>query len=149
MGTGNTSTDACRVGSNNFGKLLHDYIIKSTSPYINYQNHACSGDTTVGATRQMDEWDNPKTATLATLSIGGNVLGFSDIVRYCVITPGLFDNEEDTAKKYEAAKTAAKNLLADTTDNGLRHKLKTVYKKALDKNGRDVCILLLGGKHNE
>ncbi|KAJ5493952.1 esterase family protein [Penicillium fimorum] len=47
----------------------------------------CSGDTTTGLQRQIGEWASASSANLAALTMGGNDLGFSDIVWYCLITP--------------------------------------------------------------
>jgi hypothetical protein len=63
LGTGATSTDACRVGSNNFGSLLNQW---TNNPNVNYQQKVCSGDTTVGLNRQIDEWKWPSLADVVT-----------------------------------------------------------------------------------
>jgi lysophospholipase L1-like esterase len=137
MGTGTTSGDACRVGSNNFGDLLYKW---TNNDQVDFQRKVCSGDTTVGLNRQIDEWNNPRKADVATISTGGNDLGFSDMVWYCVLTPNTAELPPTTRQKCTEAKDKAKRLMEDTGDDGLRNKLKKAYKRVLDKSGRDVSI---------
>src|SRR5436309_3520715 len=66
MGTGKTSTDGCRIGSNNFGDLLNRW---TNNPNVDFQKKVCSGDTSVGLNRQIDEWTNPRKADVATISM--------------------------------------------------------------------------------
>jgi lysophospholipase L1-like esterase len=83
LGTGKTSGD-CSVGSNNYGELLTRWF--GEDDHI-FENHACSGDTTVELHGQIDEWllKDPVATTLVTLSIGGNDLKFSQLVWNCVL----------------------------------------------------------------
>jgi hypothetical protein len=53
MGTGTTSEDNCRIGSNNFGNLLMRY---TDNPEVEYQGRQCSGDTVEGLAKQIDWW---------------------------------------------------------------------------------------------
>jgi hypothetical protein len=69
VGAGNTLTDKCRVGSNNFGNLLYQW---TNNPKVDYQSKVCSGDTTVGLSRQIDEWAKPGKADATTVSMGGS-----------------------------------------------------------------------------
>jgi lysophospholipase L1-like esterase len=136
MGTGTTSTDRCRVGSNNFGNLLYTW---TNNPLVQYQQMACSGDTTFGLNRQINEWQLPEIADVATISMGGNDLGFPDLVRYCVIIPYPFSTPEEYNKqKCEVAKTKAKNLMNLSDGSGLQAKLRAAYTKILDKSTRAV-----------
>jgi lysophospholipase L1-like esterase len=135
MGTGTTSGDACRVGSNNFGRLLNEF---TNDPSIDYQNHACSGDTTVGINRQIDEWTRPEKADVATMSVGGNDVGFSTIVRYCILQLAPFGDDK-MRDMCDGFINDAKNHIADNSSNGLISKLTAVYSKALHKSGRKVC----------
>ncbi|CAO2648048.1 Nn.00g089700.m01.CDS01 [Neocucurbitaria sp. VM-36] len=84
MGTGSTSGDACRVGENNFGELLYKSWGDNS---ISFETKVCSGDTTKGLNRQIEEWKDPAKANVGTVSIGGNDVGFIDLVRYCILTP--------------------------------------------------------------
>ena len=134
MGTGTTSTGPCRVGSNNFGDLLYTW---TNNPLVDYQQMACSGDTTFGLNRQIKEWQSPDIADVATISMGGNDLGFPDLVWYCVITPDHF-LKPNNKQKCEVAKTKAKNLMNLSDGNGLQAKLRAAYTQILDKSTRAV-----------
>ena len=137
MGTGTTSTDGCRVGSNNFAALLMKWM---GNPDIDFQLRVCSGDTLVGLNRQIGEWENPILADVATVSIGGNDLGFSDLVDSCLLhfKPWL---EQKIYEEYcDSYKKTANKMLADQSTNGLKAKLKAAYKKILEKSERDVGV---------
>lgn len=82
MGTGTTSRDRCRVGSNNFGRLLYSYMNDAS---ISYDGRVCSGDTLTGLSKQIDNWSNAGDASIGTLSVGGNDVGFRNLVYYFVI----------------------------------------------------------------
>ena len=138
MGTGTTSSNACRVGSNNFGALLNKW---TNNKNVDYQEKVCSGDTTVGLNRQIKEWTNPSKADVATVSIGGNDLGFSNLAWYCVLTPT--GNQEKNSANFEATKAKATQLLTDTGPNGMNAKLRNTYQAILDKSGRQVSTKLL------
>ena len=133
MGTGVTSGDSCRVGSNNFGRLLNTW---TSNPNVEYQELVCSGDTTVGLNRQIDAWANPGNADLATVSMGGNDLEFSDLLWYCVLTPNPL--AIDNPRNCDNTKDMARNLMSDETENGLAAKLQAAYTKVMQKSGRDV-----------
>lgn len=134
MGTGTTKGDSCRVGSNNFGKLINDF---TNNPDVDFQLRTCSGDTTVGVTRQINEWTNPEKADVATMSVGGNDLDFSKIIRYCILemAPWSTDKMREMCDGFIAD---AKVNIADASDKGLKSKLTAVYSKALQKSGRKV-----------
>jgi lysophospholipase L1-like esterase len=140
MGTGSTSWGGCRVGSNNFGKLLNQY---TNNPGVDYQELQCSGDTTTGLARQIDEWSkkDPKKFNLATVSIGGNDINFSDFVRNCVLAINLGKSEEEDRKECEYIEGHATNILNDDTTTGLRFKLANEYKRMIDYAGRDVRLI--------
>lgn len=137
MGTGSTSGGSCRVGSNNYGKLLYEWFDDSTIPM---ENKACSGDTLTGLARQIKEWRNPKGTSLGTLTIGGNDIGFERLVRSCVLTPNnnILAHNRGNCEKYEAA---ARAMLEDTSSSGLRYKLKEAYKSVVVATGRSVSSL--------
>lgn len=140
MGTGKTSSDACRVGSNNFGDLLNKW---TNNANVDFQKRVCSGDTSVGLNRQIDEWTNPSMADVATISMGGNDLGFSNLVWYCVLTPNTAQLPSTTRQECMKAKDNARAIMADMGPAGLRSILKTAYIKVLDKSGKDVNIIFL------
>jgi lysophospholipase L1-like esterase len=136
MGTGATTTDACRVGTNNLGDLINRY---TNNGDVDFQQRACSGDTTVGLNRQIDKWQKPELADVATISMGGNDLHFSDLIWYCVITP--FPSKQDEALCDQQI-TWAKGNMTDTSDNSLAARLQAAYKRVLDKSGGLVCLQL-------
>lgn len=136
MGTGVTTTDACRVGSNNFADLLVNYTNDPTK--IDYQRHVCSGDTTTGINRQLkDLWKNPENADIATVSAGGNDVFFSSLVNYCVVTFNPFSTGGGNRKECLKYQGMAKKVMTDSGENGLHQKLVRTYKRILEK-GRDV-----------
>lgn len=89
IGTGTTGTGGCRVGSNSYPKQL-----AAMGPAgIDFQNLPCSGAIvgevlSGGDKSQIDKWTNPSNADIATLSIGGNDIGFYPILTACVLRIG-------------------------------------------------------------
>jgi hypothetical protein len=138
MGTGTTSTDKCRVGSHNFGAPINKW---TNNPNVDYQERVCSGDTTVGLNGQIRAWTNPSKTNVATVSIGGNDLGFSDLAWYCVLTPT--GHQQENSAKCEEKKAAATQLLTDTGPNGMGVKLTNAYQAILDKSGSKVSPVLI------
>lgn len=138
MGTGETSDDPCRVGSNNFAALIHKW---TAGRWIDFQPLMCSGDTTEGVHGQIEKWKNPQKADLATLSVGGNDLDFSNIVWHCILTPNLLRGREAELKLCEGNLTAAENHMRDDSENGLASNLKSVYRKIIDKSGKRVSTI--------
>ncbi|KAF2268066.1 SGNH hydrolase [Lojkania enalia] len=134
MGTGTTTGDGCRVGQNNFGDLLYRWLDDDSIPF---EKKVCSGDTTKGLNRQIDEWSDPGKATVGTVSIGGNDVGFSDLVWYCVITPNTARLGSTNRANCVEAENKARDMMKDEGENGIKAKLKAAYKKILDKSARD------------
>ena len=130
MGTGTTSTDKCRVGSENFGKLIYASLGDSD---INYEQKVCSGDTLTGVGKQIANWTNYETATIGTLSVGGNDIGFSDLVWNCVITPNTARLGSTNRKNCVASENKARTYLNDQSENGLRYRLSQTYLSILAK----------------
>jgi lysophospholipase L1-like esterase len=126
MGTGSTSGDKCRVGSNNFGKLLHDSFTEG----FDYQNLACSGDTVAGLYDKLHGWQNPTIDSLATMTIGGNDLGFSNIIKHCILRyfNSVIGWDAGWCSHY---KSAAKSFMADTGADGLQYKLTSIYLRII------------------
>lgn len=139
MGTGTTSWDGCRIGTANVGDLIHAYTNKSD---IDYQRKMCSGDTTVGLNRQIDEWSNPERADIATVTAGGNDVGFTDILWYCVLAVDahiILWHFPSYYKKYcNEMKEKGRRMMEDSSENGLKAKLVAAYKKMLEKSKREV-----------
>ncbi|KJY00692.1 hypothetical protein TI39_contig316g00001 [Zymoseptoria brevis] len=141
MGTGTTTSDSCRIGSANIGDLINAY---TDDPNIDYQRRMCSGDTTVGLDRQIKEWKNPEKADVATLTIGGNDLGFSDIVSLCVLS-FTWDYITSLTTRCNDAKKKARQLMRDTSDNGIGTRLVAAYRKSLEKSTRKDFHLYVSG----
>lgn len=139
MGTGSTSWDSCRIGSNNYGRLLHDWLGGNN---IAFEQKVCSGDTTKGLNRQIDEWKDPQKPNLGTVSMGGNDLGFSDIVWHCVVTPNTARLGSTSRTLCLEAEAKANALLDDNGPDGIRAKLSNAYTRILLKSGRKVRIVL-------
>lgn len=86
IGTGTTSMDGCRRGEFSYPKQIASYSPSD----IDFQNLPCSGAKlehvlSGGPSSQIDAWTNPGNADIATLTIGGNDLGFYNILTACVI----------------------------------------------------------------
>jgi hypothetical protein len=135
MGTGTTSGDACRVGENNFGDLLHKSWNDKGIPF---ERKVCSGDTTKGLNRQIDEWKDTNKTNIGTVSIGGNDVGFSDLVYYCIITPNTARLGSTMRKNCIDAEKKARDMMNDQGADGMKPKLKAAYKRILEKSGRSV-----------
>lgn len=95
---------------------------------------SCSGDTTAELSKKIDNWKTAKDTNLATLTIGGNDLGFSDLVTHCVIRPWWPSNGKKHDKECEEFKQKAKDHLRDSSDDGLPAKLRKSYLKILQKS---------------
>ncbi|KAH2979057.1 hypothetical protein KXW58_004186 [Aspergillus fumigatus] len=142
MGTATTTRDRCRVGGNNYGDLIHQHL---GDDRISIEKKVCSGDTTTGLRRQIDEWTGASRANMATLTMGGNDLGFSNIVWYCVITPISKPFGPSNPENCAAAKDKARALMNDQGESGLRYKLKTLYKSIVVKaQAYDFFLLVTG-----
>lgn len=138
MGTGTTSSDSCRVGSNNYGDLLYQSLGDKSIPY---EIKLCSGDTLTGLNRQIDGCSQPTVPTLGTLTLGGNDLGFSEMVKYCVLNPYTWRFGSTVRGWCVDAEEKARNLMRDSGPTGLTHKLKEAYQRILSKSGRRVSSL--------
>ncbi|OJJ98707.1 hypothetical protein ASPACDRAFT_30615 [Aspergillus aculeatus ATCC 16872] len=130
MGTGRTPWTYCRVGSENYGKLLYNYFDNTSLPY---QNYACSGDTTVGLADKVSAWTVTSDTNVGTLTMGGNNLGFDDIVYYCILTPNWWRWASTNKKWCEESKSKARDLMADDSENGLQSLLTAAYLSIMNK----------------
>lgn len=135
MGTGTTSGDACRIGENNFGDLLYKSWNDKGIPY---ERKVCSGDTIKGLNRQIDEWKDSNKTNVGTISIGGNDVGFSDLVYYCVITPNTARLGSTMRANCVDAEKKARDMMSDQGPDGMKAKMKAAYKRILEKSGRSV-----------
>ncbi|KAK1757778.1 family 71 glycosyl hydrolase [Echria macrotheca] len=132
MGTGSTSSDRCRVGSNNYGALINREI---GSRFITYQRHSCSGDTLDGLNRQVSSWTNPSTFNVGTITIGGNDLGFGDLVQHCVLRPKAFLTPAEDAALCDEKKQKARSKLADQSRLGIQWSLRDAYRGIVQTAG--------------
>ncbi|KAJ9480771.1 hypothetical protein VN97_g12756 [Penicillium thymicola] len=135
MGTGTTTSGTdkqgrCRIGSNNYGKLIDTWL---DAEKLTYESHACSGDTTVGLDGQIDTWlhNDPKSTNIGTLTMGGNDVGFSDLVRNCIITSGWYDIDTYRKSCLEA-ESKALDYIHNSGDGGLGAKLRSAYKRIVN-----------------
>ncbi|PGH01609.1 hypothetical protein AJ79_07857 [Helicocarpus griseus UAMH5409] len=78
IGTAETTGDSCRRGGNGYGKLVYKWLDQR-----GFADLACSGDTTDGLNRQIYRWELLRRGehAVATLTLGGNDVLFSELVR--------------------------------------------------------------------
>ncbi|KAK8026491.1 hypothetical protein PG991_003547 [Apiospora marii] len=113
------------------GVLLYDWVGDSNIPF---ERKVCSGDTTEGLSGKIDDWSNHDVANIGTLSIGGNDLGFSDLVWYCVITPNTARLGSTNRRNCVDAENKARDLMNNQGADGMRAKLRNSYLKILQKS---------------
>ena len=101
---------------------MHEWLEEDQT--VDWSLHSCSGDTTVGLNGKIDKWDNDGNVTLGTLTIGGNDLGFSDLVYSCVITPNNGRLGSTERANCVNAENKARKHMRDGGENGLRAKLR-------------------------
>jgi hypothetical protein len=104
------------------GDLLHQWLPNNGG--ISYERLSCSGDTIDGLNGQVGKWSNMDRATIGTLTIGGNDLGFSDLVYYCILTPNTWHSKQSDRQYCLDAEKKANDYMDDSSSNGLRNKLK-------------------------
>ncbi|PYI12923.1 mutanase [Aspergillus violaceofuscus CBS 115571] len=142
MGTGVTTSDNCRVGQFNYGDLIYQQLQDNS---VSMERKVCSGDTTTGLARQIQEWNSQSSANLATLTIGGNDLGFTDIVWNCILTPATWHFGSTYRQWCIENEDKARALMNDQGETGLRYKLRTLYKQILEKGQEvDLSIFVTG-----
>lgn len=112
IGTGfNGTEDPCRLGLHAHPVLMHQDLLDLVAPNTaGLQFLSCTGSTVkdmlVGSKRsQIDELNTTTTADFALLSVGGNDLGFFDIMNGCIFRFYSFYSGtcEEALKKSEAA----------------------------------------------
>ena len=138
IGTGTTSGDACRQGQYSYPKQL----AAMADGDIDFQNYPCSGavvgDVLQGGEKsQIDKWTNVGNADVATLSIGGNDIGFYDILTACVLRVGQ-EFSGDCAEQVRLAreKINGRELFSD---------ISTALRQIIDKSGRDDLKVYMTG----
>ena len=110
---------------------------------IEYIEKVCSGDTLTGLGKQVDGWHSPGRPSIATLSNGGNGVGFSDLVSHCVVTPATWRWGSTNRANCETAITKAQTYISDPGTVERRYKLKEAYLKILRKSGGNVRNTLI------
>ena len=88
IGTESTEGSGCRIGGFSYPKQL-----MTTVNNADFENLPCSAAkienvVSGGQYSQEDAWNNPDKADIATISIGGNNIGFYDILTACVLRVG-------------------------------------------------------------
>lgn len=91
IGTGtNNSTDGCSRGTGAYPQLIHrDFVDLVGEDEAAFQHLSCTGAVlddvlSGGKYSQIDDFNITETADFALLSVGGNDLGFFDIMNSCV-----------------------------------------------------------------
>lgn len=142
MGTGTTSSDSCRVGSASYGQLIYNSLDDTDIPF---QNLACSGDEISGLRDKLKRWTNIDRTSVVTVTVGGNDVGFADIIKHCILRwqPWSFAPWDNYfCARY---KQAAWNLMTDRSDKGLQAQLSQIYRDILaqaDSNQVSLSIAL-------
>lgn len=138
IGTGTTETGGCRKGSYSYPRQL-----AAMAPgNIDFQNLPCSGAVvgevlTGGEKSQIDAWKNPGNADIATLSIGGNDIGFYPILTACVLRVGQsFAGDCDAAIQSARTKISGFDLYND---------IKSALQQIIQKSGRDDFKIYMTG----
>jgi lysophospholipase L1-like esterase len=132
FGTGTTTGDACRQGEFSYPKQL-----ASSAPVgIDFQNLACSGAVITeilsgGTGSQIDMWTNPANADIATLSIGGNDVGFSKILDACIV-----QSMGGAGQLFYDCQARIQDATATMTGNDLYQTIFQALSQIVTKSGR-------------
>jgi lysophospholipase L1-like esterase len=135
MGAGSTTwspwpASSCRKGTGSFGRQLSLHTTNVVRVDHTFGDNYCSGDTTDGANKRINDWKDSEKATLATLSVGGNDLNFADLVEKCIVTPF---NRKKYIQECKDTRAALEKKLTDTGPDSFREKLGATYKALLAK----------------
>ena len=138
IGSGTTEGDGCRKGSYSYPRQL----AAMATGDIDFQNLPCSGAVVGevlqgGDKSQIDAWTNPGNADIATLSIGGNDIGFYPILTACVLRVGQsFAGDCDAAVASANSKISGFDLYND---------ISSALQQIIEKSGRDDFKIYLTG----
>ncbi|KAM7203130.1 SGNH hydrolase-type esterase domain containing protein [Naviculisporaceae sp. PSN 640] len=100
--------DGCYRSNGSYPNQLN--LILNDAPIAEENFHACSGATTDDVAKQAEYLD--ETVELATITVGGNDVGFSDVVLNCVYKPfGLLSSDCD--KTIDDADSKIENEFGD------------------------------------
>lgn len=124
IGAGPTGSGGCRIGTNSYPSQLHTWI-DSLQPGIDYQNLPRSGAVITevlqgGDKSQIDKWNSPSKADRATLSIGGNDIGFYNVLTSCVLRVEIFRAGDCDRFVQEAYDIMNGQEFQNNVDNALR-----------------------------
>ncbi|KAF2832441.1 hypothetical protein CC86DRAFT_401206 [Ophiobolus disseminans] len=102
-------------------------------PGIDFQNLPCSGAVVGevlrgGEKSQIDSWQNPQKADIATISIGGNDIGFYNILTACVLRVG-----QGFAGDCDVALSKANEMIQG---RDLRNDVASALQQIMEKSGR-------------
>ncbi|MDT8911603.1 SGNH/GDSL hydrolase family protein [Amycolatopsis sp. PS_44_ISF1] len=98
------SSGSCKRSANAYGQLWANAHSGTTFTFL-----ACSGAKTSDVLTQIGSM--PSSATLVTLTVGGNDAGFSDVITTCTL-----NGDQDCVDRVNTAKTYAKNTLPALLD---------------------------------
>lgn len=138
IGTGTMEGSGCRQGEFSYPKQLASMVSN-----IDFQNYACSGAVTAdlisgSSGSQIDQWQNPGNADIATLSVGGNDVDFFKILNACILRAFGPSFSGDCQQRIDDAmiKINGPDLLND---------FATILHQIIDKSGRpDFKIYVTG-----
>ena len=134
LGTGQTTTDSCRLGQFSYGAILaNEFAVPSSD----FERRECSGAVIIEVAQnedskdsQIDEWENADKSDVVALSIGGNDLGFADIVDGCFVRIHRA-NSPDCQKSIDTANDKIKN---GTLQSNIETALVQIINKSKNPN---------------
>ncbi|KAL5337942.1 hypothetical protein BJX70DRAFT_399210 [Aspergillus crustosus] len=134
----------CRVGSNNYGALLRQQL---TGQGMTSSIDPCSGDTTAGLNNKVVNWidGNPRDTNLITLSVGGNDVFFSKLVKKCIITmlAPVVSKSKYRSECIEVQNQARAHMQSNHAD-GLRALLQNSYLRLIRNAHPDAQLYVTG-----
>lgn len=95
---------------------------------------------TGGENSQIDAWTNPGDSDIATITVGGNDIGFYDILTACILRVGGFLAGDCNAEQQKAI-----NMMNDRTDDSLFNAIVGVLTEIFLKNGNDAFKIYMTG----
>lgn len=132
IGTGiNGTEDDCRHGLHGYPILIHDDLVDSEGPNrTTFQHLSCTGSTITdmlagSPVSQIDQFNTTSTADFALLSIGGNDLGFFEIMNSCIFR--FYSFYSGTC---ESALTKSEEAIAGPD---FEHRLRIAIMEILDR----------------
>ncbi|KAJ4413888.1 hypothetical protein N0V82_008243 [Gnomoniopsis sp. IMI 355080] len=130
----------CRRGMRSYPKQTYAWLQDHGNENMFFRTAACSGDTLDGVKRQIDDFYQPEKYDVLSLSVGGNDIGFGELVDDCILTYGPITPAPAYAKLCEDAKTKARNKMQDTSTAGIGYGFKEIYKQLINKARTDAQL---------